>query len=226
MNQDQLVKFQPLFKVAMYLTVTMVILIPVDMLRFFISPPPSTVSEIFELFHNNPFLGLLSMDLLYIINNLILVVIFLALFVILYLERPVTSILALTFGLLGNALYYPSNPAFEMLKLSKKYFEARPDQMNIYLGAGEALMAGFTGTSFNVYYVLGGVACVLFSFAILKSPNFKKSIGVWGLIASLLMIIPSSAGLLGLIFAIASLVPWTVFIILLAGKFKEYSAIK
>jgi len=29
-----------------------------------------------------------------------------------------------------------------------------------------------------------------------------------------------------MIFAIASLIPWTVFIILLFGKFREYSVIK
>jgi hypothetical protein len=207
MNKEFKNKFQPLFKVAWILTLIMIILIPIDLLRFFLSPPPSTVIGMFELFNDNTFLALLSLDLLYIINNLILVVIFLALFIILYSEKPTTSIFALTFGLLGNALYYPSNPAFEMLTLSKKYFEAQSGDQSLYLAAGEALMAGFTGTSFNVYYILGGVACVLFSYAILKSHNFKKSIGVWGMIASLLMIIPSSAGLLGMIFAIASLIP-------------------
>lgn len=224
MDQEFKIKYQPLFKVAWVLTLVMVILIPIDLFRFFIAPPPNTVKGTFELFNSSTFLGLLSLDLLYLIDNLILVVIFLALFVILYVEKPITSIFALVFGLLGNALYYPSNPAFGMLTLSKKYFEAQPGNQSIYLAAGESLMASFTGTSFNVYYILGGIACVLFSYAILKSPNFKKSIGIWGMTASLLMIIPSSAGLIGMIFAIASLVPWTVFIILLMGKFKELSS--
>lgn len=221
MDQKLRNKFKPLFKVAWVLTLTMIILIPIDLLRFFIAPPPSTVLGLFNLLNDNPILGILSLDFLYIINNLILAVIFLTLFILLYSEKPNTSIFAITFGLLGIALYFPSNPAFEMLTLSKKYFASTHELRNIYLGAGEALMSGFTGTAFNVYYILGGLACVLFSYAILKSPNFKKSIGVWGMIASVLMIIPSSAGLIGMIFAIASLIPWTIFIILLLSKFKE-----
>jgi len=41
-----------------------------------------------------------------------------------------------------------------MLTLSNQYFQAQPEQLNIYLAAGEALMTGYTSTTSNVYYVL------------------------------------------------------------------------
>ncbi len=142
--------FQPLYHLAWYLAITMLII---------------------------PLLGLLSLDFLYLFNNLIIVVIYLALFILLYQEKPVTVLLAMIFGLIGIACYYPSNPAFEMLTLSSRYFAARPEQQGYFLAADEALMAGYTGTTFDVYYVLSTICLLLFSFALVKSPQFKKSVG-------------------------------------------------
>lgn len=215
--------FQPLYRVAWYLALTMLILIPIQIMVYVIAPPPDTVKGLFELYQHNPFLGLLSLDFLYLFNNIIIAVIYLALFVLLYHERPVTVLLALILGLIGIACYYPSNPAFEMLTLSNQYFHAQPEQLNIYLAAGEALMAGYTGTTFNVYYVLSTICLLLFAYALIKSPKFKKSVGLWGLASGFFMIIPSSAGVLGMIFSFLSLIPWLVFIVLLMINFKKFA---
>ena len=110
-----------------------------------------------------------------------------------------------------------------MLTLSNQYFQALPDQQTIYIAAGEALMAGYTGTAFDVYYVLSTICLLLLAYALLKSPQFKKSIGLWGLASGFFMIIPSSAGVLGMIFSILSLIPWVVFITLLMTKFKKFA---
>ena len=191
MNQGFKISFQPLYRIAQFLTLTMLILIPVQIMIFVIAPPPDTVKGLFELFNQNPFLGLLSLDFLYLINNIILVVIYLALFILLYREKPITVLLALILGLIGIACYYPSNPAFEMLTLSNQFY-ALPDQQTIYLAAGEAVMAGYTGTAFNVYYVLSTICLLLFSCALIKSSKFKKSVGLWGLTSGIFMIVPSS----------------------------------
>ena len=224
MNQGFKINFQPLFRVAWYLTLMMIILIPIQIIVFIISPPPSTVKGLFELYHQNPFLGLLSLDFLYLFNNIILVIIYLAIFVLLFQEKPVTVLLALILGLIGIACYYPSNPAFEMLTLSNQYFLAQPEQQMIYLAAGEGLMAGYSGTSFDVYYVLSTICLLLFSYSLLKSSRFKKSVGLWGLTSGLFMIIPSSAGTIGMIFSLLSLIPWVVFIALMMIYFKKYSS--
>lgn len=224
MNQGFKINFQPLFRVAWYLTLMMIILIPIQIIVFIISPPPSTVKGLFELYHQNPFLGLLSLDFLYLFNNIILVIIYLAIFVLLFQERPVTVLLALILGLIGIACYYPSNPAFEILTLSNQYFLAQPEQQMIYLAAGEGLLAGYSGTSFDVYYVLSTICLLLFSYSLLKSSRFKKSVGLWGLTSGLFMIIPSSAGTIGMIFSLLSLIPWVVFIALMMIYFKKYSS--
>jgi hypothetical protein len=106
-----------------------------------------------------------------------------------------------------------------MLTLSTKYFNALPADQTIFLAAGEALLAGYTGTSFDTYYVLGAITLLIFSYSVFKSKYFSKAAGVWGLASGVLMIIPSSAGTVGMIFSLLSLVPWIVFVILLTKSF-------
>jgi len=224
MNQGFKINFQPLYRVAQFLALTMLILIPLQIVIYVIAPPPDTVKGFFELYQQNPFFGLLSLDFLYLFNNMIIVIIYLALFVLLYREKPVTVLLALILGLIGIACYYPSNPAFEMLTLSNQYFQALPEQQTIYLAAGEALMAGYTGTTFDVYYVLSTICLLLFAYALIKSHKFKKSVGLWGLASGFFMIVPSSAGVLGMIFSLLSLIPWVVFVALLVINFRKFAA--
>lgn len=221
MNQDLKVNFNPLYRIAQYLSLVMLILIPLQIVVFIIAPPPTTVKGFFELYQQSPFLGLLSLDFLYLFNNAIIAVIYLALFMLLYNEKPVTVILAFMFGLIGIACYYPSNPAFEMMTLSHQFTQALPELKSIYLAAGEAVMASYTGTTFNAYYVLSTLCLLLFSYAILKSRHFHKSVGLWGLVSGFFMIVPSSAGKLGMVFSLLSLVPWVIFVILLMNKFNK-----
>ena len=223
MDQGFKINFQPLYRIAHFLSIAMLILIPLQIVIYVISPPPDTVKGFFELYQQSPFLGLLSLDFIYLFNNMIIVIIYLTLFVLLFREKPVTVLFALILGLIGIACYYPSNPAFEMLTLSNQYIQALPEQQTIYLAAGETLMAGYAGTSFDVYYVLSTICLLLFSYAIIKSPKFKKSVGLWGLVSGFFMIIPSSAGVLGMIFSLASLIPWVVFVVLLMITFKRYA---
>jgi hypothetical protein len=223
MNLGFKINFQPLYRVAQISTLIMLVLIPLQIIIYVISPPPNSVKGFFELYQQNPFLGLLSLDFIYLFNNIIIVIIYLALFVLLFQERPVTVLLALILGLIGIACYYPSNPAFEMLTLSHQYFNALPDQQTIYLAAGEALLAGYAGTTFNAYYVLSTICLLLFAYTVLKSRRFKKSIGLWGLASGFFMIIPSSVGVLGMIFSLLSLIPWMIFIALLMVSFKKFA---
>lgn len=224
MNPDFHLNFRPLFALARILALVMLLLIPLQIVVFVIAPPPDTVTGYFALFQQQPFLGLLSLDFIYLFNNAILVIIYLAIAALLFREKPVPVLVAIVLGLIGIACYYPSNPAFEMLTLSNLYAQTLPPDQPLYLAAGEAVMAGYTGTAFNTYYVLNAIGLLLFAATFLRSPRFKKSIGYWGLASGILMIVPSSAGLIGMIFSLASLIPWMIFIALLMGVFKQASA--
>ena len=215
--------FRPLCRAAWYLSIAMLLLIPLQILVYVLVPPPATVAGFFALYRSQPFLGLLSLDFLYLFSNSIVIVLYLALAALLWEERPAIILPALVLGLVGLASYYPSNPSFEMLTLSARYALAAPSEQSIFLAAGEALLAGYTGTAFDVYYVLSTVCLLLFSYAILQSPRFHRRVGIVGLVSGFFMIVPSSAGTLGMVFSLLSLPPWIAFVALLLPYFRKAS---
>ena len=215
------VDYRPLFKLTNFLIIIMLLIIPLQIIIFSLYPPPNTVEGFFELYKSNVFLGLLSLDFLYLINNTIMIILYLSLFVALYKDSPLTVLIAFILGIVGLVCYYGSNPSFEILNLSRKFFDANINEQIIYIAAGETLLAGYSGTSFNVYYVLNTICLLMFSYTLIKSPIFKKSVGYWALASGFFMIIPSSAGMIGLIFSLLSLIPWVVFICLLRLEYKN-----
>ena len=212
-----------LLRWSAHLSAVMLFFIPVQIAVFTLFPPPETVEGFFRLYQSNWILGLLSLDFLYILNNIILIFIYIALSACLYKEMPVVSVVALILGLIGVACYFPTNPAFEMLSLSHAYWNASPDMHTQYLAAGQSLLVHYRGTAFDVYYVLNAVALLLYSKATIKSLHFSKATGIWGLASGVLMIIPSSAGMVGLVFSLLSLIPWIVFLLLLTIRFYRLS---
>lgn len=213
--------WEPLYRVTAWALAAMVVIIVGQIAIYVAWPPPTTAAGFLELLARDPFLGLLSLDLLYLVQNLILAVLYVALFVRLRADAPTLSALGLVAGLLGVAAYISSNPAFELLDLAGAHATAEADGRAAILAAAEGLVAGYTGTAFLVYYVLSGIALLLFAVAILRTSHFSRASGWWGLAAGVLMVVPSPAGVVGMVFALASLVPWTVFVILLALRFRR-----
>jgi len=181
-------------------------------------PPPETVEGFYALFADNPFLGLLSLDLLYIVNNLLVLLVYLGVFLVLRRRYPSTATIGLLLGSMGMAAYMASNTGFEMLSLANAYAAADAPGRIILLGAGEAMLAVFEGTAFDIYYILSGITLFLFAGAVFASERFSRATGVWGLTAAAFMMIPSTAGTVGMFFALGSLVPWVVFAALVGRR--------
>lgn len=210
-----------ILKWSIALLLLMIALIPVQVLVFALVPPPTTVIGFFELFHTSLFKGLLSLDLLYIVNNSILAVIYLSLAWHLYKTSPFLILTALLLGSIGVAAYYASNPAFEMMILSGKYYLSSGVELERLLSAGEAMLANYEGSAFISYYFLNAISLLLFSIAFYKSNEYPKKIAIFGFISAVLMSIPSGFGLIGMIFSLLSLIPWIVFCLLIAFAFRK-----
>lgn len=128
--------------------------------------------------------------------------------------------ISLVLGLVGICAYFSSNTAFEMLSLSNQYAAATTEsQKLISLAAAEGMLATYRGTAFLVYYVLNAIALLILAVVMLKSKFFSKGTAIIGLIAGILMAVPSTAGTVGIVFALASLVPWGIFLVLIARAF-------
>jgi hypothetical protein len=122
-------------------------------------------------------------------------------------------------GIVGVTVLYSSNVSFEMLALSNQYAASTSEATKtMLLTSGHTLMTIYTGTAFDIYYILNGIALLIMAIVMLKSNVFGKGAAYWGLFAAILMSIPSTAGMIGLAFSLASLIPWIVFCILIARK--------
>ena len=88
---------------------TMFALMIIQIVVFAVWPPPGTAEGYFKLFQNNWFLGLLSLDLLYIVDSVLLILIYLALYVVLRKASQSAMLIALVLGIAGIAAYFASN---------------------------------------------------------------------------------------------------------------------
>lgn len=216
--------WKKILKIGGIMAYVVVGLIPIQLIIFVVFPPPKTAVEFLNLFQENWFEGMLSLDILYIVNNIILIFVYLGLFAALRKTDFSLILLAITIGLIGIASYFPSTVIFEMQNISNLYVIAENSEIkNQLLASAQTLLANYKGTSFVVYYVLNGFTLLLISRIMLKDSTFTRATAIWGFISGVLMLVPSTFGTIGLIFSISSLIPWIVFSILFGSRLIKIS---
>ena len=67
-------------------------------------------------------------------------------------------------------------------------------------------------------YVCNAIALLIIAVVMLQSNIYSKKIAYIGLASGVFMLIPSTVGMIGLIFSHLSLMPWVVFSILVARR--------
>ncbi|MDJ1372404.1 DUF4386 family protein [Gulosibacter molinativorax] len=217
-------KWSGLVRVGIWSAVVSVALIALQIVFYVIWPPPETAAEFLELLTEEPVQGLLALDLLYPLSNLLTFFVYLALAVVLWRVSRSAVAVALAFGTLGMAAYMASPRPVEMLQLAQLYSAAGPTEQTALLAVAEGMLATWTGTAFDVYYVLNFAALLVFASLMFRSPVFGRPTAVWGLLAAILMAVPSNFGTVGLVFALASLLPWSVFAVLVARRLSSLLA--
>lgn len=202
---------------------TMLLLIIIQIIVFVVWPPPTTVEGYFSLFQKSWLLGLLSLDLIYIVDSVLQILIYLGVYFVLRKASESSMLIALIFGIVGIAAYFASNTAFEMLSLSNQFAVATTEaQRTMFLTAGQVMLETYKGTAFDIYYVLNAIVLFIFSPVMLRSKLFSRATAYLGFLAGILMIVPSSAGMLGLYFSLASLIPWAIWLVLVGQRLLQY----
>lgn len=208
--------WKSLYKIGGAAALLVAVFVPIQIIVFVISPPPSTVIGWFTLFQNNWLLGLLDMDLLLIVDQVLTGLVLLALYIALRRVSQSFMLIALTATLLGIAAYFASTTAFNMLSLSNQYAAATTEaQRAVFLAAGQAMVTIWTGTAFDIGYILVGVALLITSVVMLQSTLFSKLAAYVGILLGVMSLIPASAGTIGLVFALGSLLPLEIWYILI-----------
>lgn len=217
-------EWRVLYGIAAAAALASVVLIPVQMVVFIVWTPPlgGTAADWFALFERSRLLGLLSLDLLLLVDQALLVPLFLALYVALRPTSPSLMLLATALGLVGTAVYFASGAAFEMLTLSRHYAAATtPEQRAAYLAAGEALLAVYQGTAFDVSYWLQSIAGLVLSAVMLRSRAFSRATAWLGLVGFLLGLGLFIPGWTGIGVSLLSVVVLWVWYVLLALGFRR-----
>lgn len=223
---DSDLRWRGLWKSGGAAALVMLVLMIVQILVFVVWPPPDTPEGYFTLFHNNWLLGLVSLDLIYLVDCILLVLIYLAVYTVLKQTGESAMLIALIFGLTGVAAYFASNTAFEMLSLSSQYAASTTEAQRVMLiTIGQGMLETYKGTAFDIYYVLNTIILFIFSAVMLRSHIFSKTTAYLGILSGILMIVPSTAGTLGLYFSLASLVPWAIWLVLVARRLFQLGSV-
>lgn len=216
--------WKPLYRVGSVAALIGVVVIPIAIIVFVAWPPPSfqptpsAVINWFRLLRDNTFLGLLSFDLLLMTGQITSALVLLALFIALRRISQSLTTIALAAGFVGVTVYLTANPVFSLLSLSNQYPAATTTERSQLVAAGQALLATYQGTPFDVAYVLAGVATLIIAVVMLRSTLFSKGIAYVGIVMGLLMLVPATAGTIGVVLSLVSLVPTMIWDILIARR--------
>ena len=181
------------------------------------SPTATATVAILEMARTSPLLTFLKLDGLMILDYVLLVVVFLALGAALYRTNPSRVAIGTALALIAITLYFATNPAATMLVLASHYGPSGPAaQTEGIVAAGQAALLDFQGTAFLLHYVMMGVAGMVVSSAMFGSAEFSRATAVAGVTQGAMMLVPVTFGTVGLIFAVGSLVPFTVWFVLVS----------
>jgi hypothetical protein len=206
-----------LARIGGWAAIAMLALVPFQLVVYVVSPPPDSVIGWFELFQRNRLVALVDLDLVLLIDYLLAGFVFLGLWVTMRSSSPGAASIMLVLELIAITTYIASNPAIEMMSLADRYSSVATDaQRQQILAAGEATSVTWTGTAFVMSYLLSAFATVIASVVMLRTRAFTRTTGVIGIIYGALNLVPSSAGTLGLVLSLASLLPMLAWLALVA----------
>jgi hypothetical protein len=151
-----------------------------------------SVVEWFALFQNNWFVGLRNLGLFNVINFMLTMPLYLALYQIHRKAAPAFAALAMMLFLFGAATYTANNRALSMLTLSSQYAAAASEaQQDVLVAAGTVLLAqaeDFTPGAFMGFFLSSAASIVMLS-VMLASKIFPKWIALVGLTGSVFLLL-------------------------------------
>lgn len=217
--------WKPIYLLASLAAVLSVGCVAIAIVVYSTNPPPTTVVDWFAFLHTNGLIGLLDLDLMMLVSYALMGVIYLALYGALRRVNEPFVLLATVTGFVSITTYFASNPAFNMLLLSDKYAAATSAAERAQLlAAGQSALASWQGTAYDVSYVLGAVPMLILAVVMLRSTIFSRATAYVGIAVGVLMLLPATAGPIGLVVAFVSLVPLVVWLILIALRFFQLAS--
>lgn len=221
--------FSLLYRIAAFSALATVMVTIVQIVFGVLWPPPdftptaAAAINILTMAQTNPVLTFLKLDGLMILDYLLIVVVYLALYAALKPRSPSLMLLGTALALIAITLYLTTNPAATMLVLAGKYAASGATGSGI-VPAAQAVLVDFQGTAFLVHYIVMGIAGMLVALAMLRTDMFSRTTALAGLTQGAMMLVPVTFGTIGLLFALGSLVPFILWFVLIALRLFRVSA--
>jgi hypothetical protein len=207
-----------LYRIGATAALFSVLMIPIQLIVFSSVPEPTTAVGWFALFQNNRILGLLSFEVLFVVNAAFGVTTTLALYAALRRTNPSIMAIALALGVVGTVCIIIARPAMEMLYLSDQHAAATSDaQRSLFLAAGESMVAMRHGTTFHVSYNLANIGLILVPLVMLQSQIFSRTTAYAGILSGVVgfgLYVPT----VGIFISVLSVLFYAVFLVLVARK--------
>jgi hypothetical protein len=214
-------RWQALFRAAGIGAILTGILIPLQIVAFIVWPlPTGGVVEWFVLFQDSPFIGLVSFDLAILLEEVLLIPIVLALYLLLHRGTESLMLIAAAAWFVSIALFVGSNTGFEMLALSANYAEAASEAERVtILAAGQAMLSAYMeqGSSFVVGYLLASGAGILVGIGMLRTGIFPR-VAAWAMIAANVLGLGLFVPGIGILLSILSVVILIVWYLLIGWR--------
>jgi hypothetical protein len=176
-----------LYRTAAVAALITVALFLFQLIAFFVWPPPSTVAGHFTLLQSRPVVGLISLDFLIIVDEVLAIPICLALYLSLRRAHESLTLIATALAAASIVCFLVATPALNMLYLSHKYAAATTGvEREGLLAAGQAILSSWMGTPYQVGNVLGSIYMLLIAWVMLRSQVFTQSTAYVGVVAGVL----------------------------------------
>jgi hypothetical protein len=207
-----------LYEVGAAAALFSVLIIPIQLIIFSTVPEPTSAVGWFTLFHDNKLLGLLSFEILFVMNAAFGVTTTLALYVALRRANQSIMAIALVLSLVGAVCIIVARPAIDMLYLTDQYAAATTDaQRSVFLAAGESMVSMRHGTTFHVSYNLANIVLILIPLVMLQSGIFGKTTAYAGILAGIIgfgLYVPT----VGIFVSVLSVLFYALYLVLVARR--------
>lgn len=205
-----------LYRTAAVCALISVALFLFQIVAFFVWPPPSTVAGHYALLHARPLVGLVSLDFVILVDEVLGIPILLALYLSLRHVHESLVLIATGLSVVSTVCFLSGNPSLNMLYLSQQYAAATTDTARDgLLGAGQAVLSSWQGTPYQAAYVVGTIAMLILSSVMLRSAVFSKLTAYVGIVASVVgfgLYVPR----IGVYISILSVVAMQVWYVMIA----------
>ena len=176
-----------LYRIAAIAALITVALFLVQIVAFFVWPPPSTVAGHFALLQSRTLVGLISLDFLIIVDEVLAIPISLALYLSLRRVHESLVLIATALAAASIVCFLVATPALNMLYLSQQYAaSASAVEREGLLAAGQAVLSSWQGTPYQVGYVVGTIDMLIISWVMLHSQIFSTATAYVGIAASVI----------------------------------------